>query len=599
MARRLAVVTIGGVLLLAFAGCARENQNALVIVGIDSVVTVASLAVPGLGTEPGGTAMINAFELVSFDASTFPDAFGRRTPLDDRNQWPFWTRRFGDAEWNIGSERTYLVPGMFDGTQDPRLPALMGTYDYDLIAYFVEGNGNGISNNIFGGFCCVGANERVVIGLARMGLTTNGELDASQVLLGQAVDNPDELFFLGSSPGGDPLRRADLFNLPPDDYPYDGGNPWIFGYVDSDATGDVGFDVVISSFDAAGNQIYTTTADPDDSYFAPNQAVAHNFPQYNYVVVYGTNPDGSVDYNRPLMRTQVGSDLNQFGAPVSNGFAPFPTAAATPAELLSGDGSIVRPDSLEFGLDYMKELDGTAVYKVWAVDAAGLATGLDFIYTAPGGVPDTGATSFNGGVGTHTIKIEYPDDAVDIVHTIEASAAATSMSNVQLLWTSGIQEAGSAKTTSPPVIFGTFNEERTWAISGTGGGGLLSEALRYLYNNLARPPVGYKYVAWLQGTDAVGDTIYLRLPDETFTTPPPEFAELTDADTDLTISDLVQPAQILRSFTQMCVTAPPNPAVDCILINEYDTFILTLEPKAGIMSEPSGTRVLQGVTPAR
>ena len=66
--RRMAVATVGGVLLLAFAGCARQDQNALVVFGTDSVVTVAPLQQPA-SAAPGGTATATSLELVSFNAS--------------------------------------------------------------------------------------------------------------------------------------------------------------------------------------------------------------------------------------------------------------------------------------------------------------------------------------------------------------------------------------------------------------------------------------------------------------------------------------------------------------------------------------------------
>ncbi len=232
------------------------------------------------------------------------------------------------------------------------------------------------------------------------------------------------------------------------------------------------------------------------------------------------------------------------------------------------------------------------MYQVWAAMADGSATALDFLYTPPGGT-QTAATSFNGGEGEHEVVVEFPDDATHVVVSIEGSAGASSISDVQILWSAGVQEAGMRKSTDLGLLFGTFSESRTWVISGAGSGGLFGDELRYRYEQLPRPPVGYKYVGWL----ASGDTMFTRLSDETFTTPPGDgYQVLTDADVDTGISDFVQPSQIVEAMTKICVTAGEQ---GCFDLGDYDTFFLALEPKAGIMTEPSPTRDLTGTLPAQ
>jgi hypothetical protein len=149
----------------------------------------------------------------------------------------------------------------------------------------------------------------------------------------------------------------------------------------------------------------------------------------------------------------------------------------------------------------------------------------------------------------------------------------------------------------PTIWFGTRDpadpdEFRLWSISGKGTGGLFGDEFRERYENLPRPPVGYKYVGWLGS----GDTLFVRLPDESFTSPPPEYAVLETADTDDTISDVVQPGRILVAFTRICLTDVSG-CQGPYDLGAYDTFYLTLEPRAFTESEIGPTRVLEALVP--
>ena len=605
--RRLAAAAVGGVLLLAFAGCAREDQNALVVFGTDSVVTVAPLSIPATGTEPGGTAVANLLELVSFDPAAL-DAFGRQSQIFSGLRYPegypYWR---SSGYWYVSSTSSSSTAQIGYPGNDPRLPALTGMtggvcgtppdcFDYNWQYMAIAdafGSTGGEWWDVYGAFCCLAANTRYILTFERLGLTVNGELDAVQLLLGQTVDQPDELYWLGGSPAGDHTRPTNLFNTG-DPYPMvANANPYIVGYLDTDASGDVYLDAVVGSRDATGAPVWMLSPDPvqSTSPFAPNDPSRHTFPNYNYWTVYEANPDGTPNYNRPAVRYQWGVDLSDLGGPINNAYAPFPRAALSDPELALGKGAVSRPDSVTFALGNLKELAGTSAYYVWSVDDTGAFTQLDFLYTPPGGT-EAAATSFNGGDGTHTIMLEYPDDATNIVYSIETGVPTGTPGAAQIIWAPGLQEAGESKSNSLPVQFGSFSESRTWAISGNGSGGLLGSGLRYLYEQLPRPPVGYKYVGWL----ASGDTLFTRLADETFTSPPPEFADLSDADTDLDLSDVVQTTMILRSITSFCVSETDT---SCFDLGDYDTFFLALEPKAGVMTDPSATRVLSGVTPVK
>jgi hypothetical protein len=580
---------LGGAVLLGLGGCVSDDENTLVVFGPDSAVVLAPLTAPAFLLPPTGTAMANGLELISFDPAAL-DAYGRQAPLDNEESWPYWNWWYGGSEWDMGTALG-TEPAILGGTLDPRLPALTGTHSFDRSHWFVAGNAFGIGQDMFGYFCCGPPNSTVVVGLARLGLVVNGELDHSQVLKGEAVDEPDSLFFLGGSPGGDPDRDATLFVEYTAEF---GANPWIFGYVPSDGSGFIGWwDVILSTTDASGKQIYGESGSPFDAYVAPNEQVRHSFPKYNYFVIWERNPDGSPDYSKPVARLQFGTDLSPLGGPINNAYGPFPTAALSVGELALGKGGVSRPDSVTLELENLKQLSGSAAYQVWAVLDDGSAQALSFTYVSPAGDTTVAANSFGGGEGVHEVTLEYPDNATHIVVSIESSAGAGSPSAAQILWAPGLQGAGQAKSLDLPVLFGTFGEQRVWSISGRGTGGLFGNEFRERYEHLPRPPVGYKYVGWLSS----GDTLFVRLPDETFTSPPPEYTPLTDADVDLTVSEVVQPLEILESFTRICVREATAGCQGPYDLKAFDTFFLTLEPKSGMPDMPAPTKVLEALLP--
>jgi hypothetical protein len=623
MMRTLSSALLGGALLLALGGCLREDENALVISGPDSTVAVAPLSTPAFLLPPEGTAEANQLELVSFDPTAL-DAFGRTTVRDSDEEWPYWRRWYDEGEWSVG--RTLGVEGFLTAEEDARTPALTWAAldpltDYDYFFMFLPGNGFGIGMNWFGEFCCATPGEKYVVGLVRAQLTVNGQLDAAQILLGQPVDQPDALDFLGGSPAGDYTFPAGNFDPTP---AVANANPLLIGTVQacpaaapylpySDTCANQGFDdgdlVIDFVFDPL-NGVFPDGLEPtaENSPVAPNQATRFSLPSYNYLVIWSTNPDGTPDYSRPLTRVQLGVDLSPLGGPINNAYAPFPTAPLSDAELALGRGGVSRPDTVTMRVENLEELAAGATYQAFARLDDGSDQRLDFVYTnvrlkEPETVivgtdtftvsedtlsGPTVTNSFVGGSDVHEVKVEFPDNATHVFLTIESDDDA-SPSPRQILWAEGLQEAGTAKGLDLDVKFGTFSELRTWSIGGTGSGGIFGDQFRVHYEQLPRPPVGYKYVAWL----ASGDTTFVRLPDETFTSPPPAYAVLESADTDTGISPVVQPLTILEAFTRICIGG----ASGCFDLSQYDTFILTLEPRLGQADTPSPTRVLAGLLP--
>jgi len=607
--RKASAAVLGGALLLALGGCLREDENALLVVESDSAVAVAPLTAPAFLLPPTGTATASALELVSFDATAL-DAFGRTTPRNSSSQWPYWNRWFGGGEWSIG--RTLGVEGFLTAEEDPRTPALSWTnadVAFDYLFMFLEGNAFAIGMNWFGEFCCATPGEKYVIGLVRAELTVNGELDAAQVLQGQTVDQPDALAPLGGSPGGDPTFTAGLFAATP---AVPDANPLLIGTVQAcpaaapylpygDTCANQGFpdgELVIDFVFSPLNGVFPSSTSPtaENSPVAPNEASRFSLPSYNYFVIWETDASGAPDFSRPLSRVQLGVDLSALGGPINNAYAPFPTASLSDAELALGRGGVSRPEEVTFRVRNLEQLQQGASYQAFAVLDDGSMQRLDFTYLNVELLEvgeDTLAgpsvqSSFSGGPNVHELTVDFPDNATHIVLTIESDDDG-SPSARQIMWAEGVQQAGQAKSLSLGLQFGNFAEDRIWSIGGTGSGGLFGDEFRVRYEQLPRPPMGYQYVAWL----ASGDSAFVRLPDESFTSPPPAYTVLADADSDVDVSPVVQPLKILEAFTRFCVGS----ASGCFNLDQYDSFILTLEPKLGMAAMPSPTRVLTGLLP--
>ena len=269
--RRLAAVALGGALLVSLGACNTEDENALIVYGPDSAVVVAPLTAPAIPMPPEGTAEASVLELISFNPTAL-DAFGRTSAPFSSSAFPCWS---SSGYWSWGAGRCY-VHDWDTGDVDPRLPAL--TWDTPLIDPWrmyiaVQGVFAGDGYDIYGETCCLEPSTRYIAGFERMYLTVNGELDAAQILLGQPVDQPDELKPLGGHLGGDHTRPADIFN-DGSAYPTEvDANPFVFGYITTFDDGYVYLDAVVSCYDANGVQVWMCDATPnqDFSVVAPNR----------------------------------------------------------------------------------------------------------------------------------------------------------------------------------------------------------------------------------------------------------------------------------------------------------------------------------------
>ncbi|NIR75456.1 MAG: hypothetical protein GWN68_10160 [Gemmatimonadetes bacterium] len=603
--RRLALTAIGGVLLLAFAGCAREDQNALIVSQADSVVAVAPLA-EGSRVLPAGSGSI-FFELLDFDLSN-PDAFGRAGDKFGYGIQSNWYR-FDGSDRNSATDIRLPVPSTSGGiAEDIHSGCRMGDSRWW---------GGAAGFDLWCPFDGLSPSTDYVVALVRYSVDQRGALDASEKLIFGTVAEPDSLVLLGGSPGGYPGEPCNFSaNLAYQNGPDGTQNPFVLGTVTSTPLGVADFDCLVgySTFWADWNGADGSGNPP----IMPNRlddghGRSYDLPWYNYMEIYeGQIIPGPTDV--PVIRLQLGVDLDASGNPIPNSFAPLPTEGLNLQETAVADAATSAPDSLFLTYDYLAALDGMT-YKLWGMFDDGSIQALDFEYRAfdSGGdtvVAPSVVSSFNGGDLTHELRAAYPGDTTQIVQfflTIDASDA-SQPSDAQPLWIEdaipGVFRAGESKSSNtPPIIFGTFDlgasNMRPVEMTGTGGGGLFGAEYRYTYEHLRRPPAGYQYVGWL-----VGDTAVARLPDAAFTTPPREYAELTDADNDDTfdtISPLVTRTEIVEALSRACteetVTAGPTCAGPFDL-SRYDTFVLTLEPKDGT-DVVGPTRVLEGVVPAR
>jgi len=599
---------IGGTALV-LAACPEDAAD------ITEVASEPSIDFPVVGAyvEPVGSFSIERFLLADFEPSV-SDAFGRSSEpfSEEADAYPLF---YSGCCWAMGSdEGTRPIATADDDPRKPllTLPAAILEWDFlDIALPGVWAN----DYDFYGGFCCVTPGATYVAGLERLALQVNAELDAEAVLLGQPITQADSLFRLGGAPGGDHTRAADLFNTG-NPYPAEANaNPFIFGYVGASGTGTVMLDAVVSATDAGGATIWMPDTDPnqDLAVVAPNQLVSFDFPNYNYLTFWETNPDGSPDYSRPLARYQMGADLDANGDPINNALAPFPERAATDEEKLFGPGGAGKPDSLVMTFNKLQALAGGAAYEPWLVNpltgSMVPASGTYYrIQLIPVLDPITGEvieidedtvetlSDVSGFVGgdeedgyRHALVISDASLAAGdsiglhthVMLTVTGSPGAATPADSRPLWFAYTDQNGtpdnffddSFNPDNGITTFGNFNASDPTASlefggQGKGRGGVREDVLSVDLRNLSRPPVGYRLVGWLLRPDGTA----FRLPD--VTGPPPEYASLMDADVEL-LEGVVTETGILDANVRVVAG---EAGVD---FSDFLTVLVTLEPKDG------------------
>ncbi|HSG82759.1 MAG TPA: hypothetical protein VLC48_10935 [Gemmatimonadota bacterium] len=598
LTRRVGLASLGAVLLLAFAGCAREDQNKLVIVGPDSSSAVAPLA-PGTQLEPAGDMVYTRLITLDFNLSN-PDAFGRAT-----------------SNKGLGHlSNTYLFNGYErNSSNDYRLPALGGSGTEACDPTYPSGGcrlgdatyGGGTHTDWWSGMTGFSASTDYVLVYTRYRLDVRGQLDTPEMLIFGSVAQPDSLIPLDGVPSGYETSYCN-YNFGSDAALFGvtgTQNPFVTGFATSDASGYLEFDCLVNY-----NGLWNNFGGSADGVpMAPNTLQAFSLPRYNYVEVYENAAIPNPATDAPVFRIQTGIDLDASGQPIPNSYGPLPTVGLGDAVGLA-DAATSTPDSVVLTLDYLTELEDL-VYTLWAKFDDGSVEGVQFEYTASDGTGivegPTVATSIGGGPYTYELRFDFPADTSEEVQFFVSigEAAAATASDTQPLFNEeeipGVFPAGTTKSLSAPdILFGTFDlggaDQRVYVSSGRGSGGLFGPEFIYDFESLPRPPVGYQYVGYLAGPDSVA-----RLPDESFTSPPREYAVLTDADVETDISSMITSSLILEARNRLCTGDTPSSGPACAGpydLSLYTTYYLTLEAKDAVGEIVGPTRVLTGTVPA-
>lgn len=445
---------------------------------------------PGETVLPAGELGLADIRIANFDFSV-PDAFARATGTT--------------FSYSPGCCYFYGNSVVLGEDQDPRAPMITGSEitSRDLGSgelFYVLGAEFWPEGNIFdwwGGFGGVPADTRLYLGLARYGVEINGALDQEQILTGEPVTEPDSLIFVGGSPGGESQRSANAFNRATP-YPAEpDANPYVFGFAESSSDGNVGFDVVTSSFDATLNQVYYTGSfDASESPVGPNDLTEFAADQYNYLVVWDEDPLANPDA-QPVFRLQIAADLEGNSlTPVNNGFAPFPpgiTDTETFRELPGGADAFAAPGQINLSLSGLPVLGGSATYAVYLFDEETDSYALVTTFESPGPDPETPLE----------ITLTPEETGLDfgqfnqVIVSIETGAPGETPSEARFL----VREFLSTDfaLSQGPFTFGRANltPAQEFQIAGSGEATFIRDSLLVDLRRLSPPPAGFHYQSYL------------------------------------------------------------------------------------------------------
>jgi hypothetical protein len=522
-------------------------------------------------------------------------------------------------------------------------------------------------------FTGLAASTGYTVALVRYGLKTGStatdSLDqAAALLTGSAFTVRDSLFVLGgtgASPsltGGCTTATAAVSSST--------ANPLIIGTFTSTAAGASG-SITRCINDVAGLYYPATAVSLNKTPIAPNTGLTFALPQYNYIVVYVT---ASGPVTGTVLRGQIGQDLNVAnGNPVNNAFAPFPCIAAanncaasnvlSTSQRIAAPGGTANVDSVRLSLRGLKALGGSGVYQAWLVNPATgaapvkavgrlVATQVDTVTDVPTlvlattvldstPVPSSSPAGVSSFVGFPMPQVAHVTwrlivssaasgvnmrDYTHVLVTLENSgAAATTPSTSTALWLQYGDQKGTADLKddtyfdgaaglAPAVAWGRLDlanvATRVFTAAGTGFGGVRGDEVSVDLTNLARPPAGYYYQAWLQdvnGPDGNGtDTVYVAV--DTLRSPYPGRVLLVDADNSLPdpvvqdVPPVIRSASLRNFAASMGLDAArlcndTQPARGACPFGAFENFMVTLEPKGSNAASPSPTLLFTASVP--
>lgn len=558
----------------------------------------------------GGASTIRNYEITSISSTLGPDAFNRSGTSGARIGYgtPACPGLGGTLCWNFSA-------WLRDSAGDPRLPAmkrLPGPLNTNFCVvggpeYF--GGQNVRAYELFCRFFAV-AGQPYYLSLVRYGLVVRGDLDAVERLVYGRVTQPDSLVVLGESPGGDPAINYEWISNAGcnSNLTVNGANPLNLGSAAGRSPdGRVTFDKCFASQGTTGKIFYfrTTAVVPDSAPWFRNSLVPPVISQqYNYIVV----SEGSAPGGRIVARAQVGADIDPAtGNAIPNSFAPFPGAALSPGDLISklkvAEGG---PSGVRMTVLPLDSLAGSATYRIvlvsretgeaQQVNAAYRRIRRDTIGRDDVGNPivtvDTSpvvvTNAFSGGASNVTHLIEVHDSLSggpkirDFDYLALQPPAAV---GAVPIWAQYLDRRGTAANTQDdlfvdngvvtmgilplavnpvPVIF---------TARGSATGTNRGDQIGIAFQNLSRPPAGFRYHVWLMPADSTQAPVSLG----GLRTPLPDLASLDDADV-AAIGGVLTRTTILRSNV---LIRPADLRAMGIDLARYNLVRVTLEAKDG------------------
>ena len=341
----------------------------------DTVTTVTEerpvlniLLSPGEAVFPAGRSTLGDTRISNFDTS-LPDAFARATGALDT---------YTSQETEFGTGMGFdLRSGVRNSSQDPRLPALVeseaavGDF-FGLFNPAWAGAGVGFWD-LLGHIKGLESETVYTVVLARMALDVRGELDQHARLTGFPVEQPDSLYFLDGAPYTP--GSAVTCNFSAAVGVNTERNPVVLGVFTTDAAGTAIIDCVPAATGDSpwwrSNASQTPAGAADSVPFGVNEVGATLRPgQYNYVLIYeGAYEPGShqLPSQNPVVRIQVGPDIDANGNVINNGFAPWPatvTDLSNFRNLPGGANALAVPSAITLNLSGLPTL-GSKQYAVW------------------------------------------------------------------------------------------------------------------------------------------------------------------------------------------------------------------------------------------
>lgn len=528
-----------------------------------------------------------------------------RLAVDTAGQTDVFQRAGADG-YHIGTE--YQVhPGQRIAGQDPRLPALAALFapdDFSSDFARIMGPEYWGANmwDFYMRFYGFEPGATYTYSIQRLATVVNGAPDAMEFMIEGEVTEPDQLVPLDGTPGGYPDNdyawttsagcRAEPIPDPPP-------NPWYLGLITANTSGRITPDFCMGT----PWLWYQASNVPDSSVVALNQLSLGVTPeyQYNYIVVY--EGDVSATLGPPVLRIQIGVDLDTNGNPLPNGFAPFPLEQDR-LDATSLPNVATEPSRIRFEIRDLEPLQSGTPYELWLVnqeDGSSAPAIADYftietiIETDELGqqievdVPsaDTVRTSTFLGLPEANVRHAFIAsnrtlDGVtlgEFTHVTLAKPGSSGAATDPVMWADWTEASlnfGELDPADPP-------DSRKFRGTGSGDGLVFEGELAMQFRRLRRPPPGYYYEVWL-----VGESVD-PLSVGTITGPKDQgYPEIDDAD-EVVYEAFMTSTEILRAAKVV--------SLQSIDMSPYGSVLITLEPKAGVAAQ-GPTWTLSGALPA-